>query len=82
MAWIDEVEPHEAQGKLKDLYERIGSRTGGKIANILRVHSLHPAALEAHLNLYETIMLGESGITRAQREMIAVAVSGANSCVY
>jgi uncharacterized peroxidase-related enzyme len=82
MPWIKVVEPQDAQGKLNDLYTRIGARTGGAVANILKVHSLHPEALEAHLNLYETIMFGQSGLSRGQREMIAVAVSSTNSCKY
>jgi len=82
MSWIKEVEVKNAKGKLKDLYERIGSRTKGNVANILKVHSLHPDAMEAHLSLYETIMFGESGLSRSQREMIAVVVSSTNSCEY
>lgn len=82
VAWIKQIEENEAQGKLKELYNRITSRTKGRVANILKVHSLHPDALEAHLNLYETLMFGESGLSRAQREMIAVVVSSANSCKY
>ncbi len=82
MAWIEEIEVKEASGKLRELYNRITARTKGNVANILKVHSLHPEAMEAHLNLYETIMFGESGLSRAQREMIAVVVSNANKCHY
>ena len=52
------------------------------MANILASHSLNPAALEAHLALYRTIMFGESGLSRAEREAIAVCVSAANECHY
>ncbi len=82
MAWIKEIEVNEASGKLKELYTRITARTKGNVANILKVHSLHPEVMEAHLNLYETIMFGESGLSRAQREMIAVVVSNSNKCHY
>ena len=82
MAWIKEIEASKAEGKLKDIYKRIGKRTNGNVANILKVHSLHPDAMEAHLNLYETIMFGKSGLSRAQREMIAIVVSSANNCHY
>lgn len=82
MAWIKVTEVSEAEGKLKKLYSEISARTSGKVANILKVHSLHPDAMEAHLNLYKTIMFGESGLTRTQREMIAVVVSSANECEY
>lgn len=52
------------------------------MANILASHSLNPAALEAHLGLYRTIMFGESPLSRVEREAIAVAVSAANDCHY
>lgn len=82
MAWIKQIEENEAQGKLRELYKRIANRSKKGVANILKVHSLNPDALEAHLNLYETLMFGDSGLSRKQREMIAVAVSSANSCKY
>jgi alkylhydroperoxidase family enzyme len=53
-----------------------------EMAHILASHSLNPAALEAHLGLYRTIMFGESPLSRAEREAIAVAVSAANDCHY
>ncbi len=82
MPWIKEISKENATGKLKDLYQRITGRTGNEVANILKVHSIHPDVMEAHLNLYEQIMFGESGLTRSQREMIAVVVSSTNACEY
>jgi uncharacterized peroxidase-related enzyme len=81
MAWIRFVEEEEATGKLKEFYEHI-RRTRGKIANILKVQSLNPEALKAHLDLYLTLMFGKSGLTRIQREMIATVVSVTNNCDY
>jgi len=81
MAWIKEIDIEKAEGKLKEVYGRILKRTDN-VANILKVHSLNPEVLEAHLNLYETVMFGESNLSRAQREMIAVVVSNANACDY
>ncbi len=58
-------------------------RTAGRqSANILDAHGLNPEALRAHLVLYRTIMYGESGLSRVEREAIAVAVSAANECHY
>ncbi|MDY0235117.1 MAG: carboxymuconolactone decarboxylase family protein [Gudongella sp.] len=82
MSWIKEINENDAVGKLKTLYVRITGRTQSNVANILKVHSIHPDAMEAHLNLYETIMFGPSGLSRSQREMIAVVVSSTNSCHY
>jgi alkylhydroperoxidase family enzyme len=52
------------------------------LANVLACHSLNPKALKAHVTLYQTIMFGESPLTRSEREAIAVAVSAANDCHY
>ncbi len=83
MAFIKMIPENEAEGKLKDLYNLItNGKAAGKVAHILKVHSLHPDAMEAHLNLYRTIMFGPSGLSRAQREMIATTVSATNDCVY
>jgi len=54
----------------------------GKISNILKVHSLNPDAMGNHLELYMTLMFGKSGLSRAERESIAVVVSAANDCAY
>ena len=50
--------------------------------DVLASHSLNPEALEAHLALYRTIMFGPSGLSRAEREAMAVCVSAANDCHY
>jgi alkylhydroperoxidase family enzyme len=58
-------------------------RTAGrKLANILDSHSLNADALRTHTALYRTVMFGSSGLTRAERELMAVAVSAANGCHY
>lgn len=81
MAWIKTVDETEAGGLLSEIYEQV-SRERGKIANIIRVHSLNPSAMKAHLDLYMAVMFGESGLSRPEREMIAVVVSAANRCEY
>lgn len=81
MSWIDEVEVADADGKLAEIYaELIGKR--GKVSNILKVHSLNPDAMGNHLDLYMTLMFGRSGLSRAEREAIAVVVSATNECAY
>ena len=58
-------------------------RTAGrKLANILDSHSLNADALRAHTALYRTVMNGPSGLTRGERELMAVTVSAANDCHY
>jgi len=81
MSWIEEVEVSEADGKLAASYAALIEQRG-KVSNILKVHSLNPDALGAHLDLYMTIMFGKSGLSRAEREAIAVVVSASNDCEY
>lgn len=50
--------------------------------HVLASHSLNPEALAAHHHLYRVVMFGPSGLSRAEREAMAVAVSAANDCHY
>lgn len=81
MSWIDEVEVDDADGRLAEIYAELVKKRG-KVANILKVHSLNPEAMGNHLDLYMTLMFGSSGLSRAEREAIAVVVSATNECDY
>jgi len=79
MSWIEEIEVSEAEGKLAEMYAAL-IKQRGKISNILKVHSLNPDAMGNHLDLYMTLMFGKSGLSRAEREAVAVVVSANNDC--
>jgi uncharacterized peroxidase-related enzyme len=81
MALIDTIDEADATGDLAALYDDIIS-SRGKLANILKIHSLNPQVLEAHLELYDAVLFGRSPLRRAEREAIAVVVSAANGCAY
>ena len=81
MTWIKVIEENESQGELKKVYEEI-QKSRGKVANILKSHSLNPGALKAHLDLYLILMFGDSPLNSEEREMLAVCVSSANNCNY
>ena len=81
MAWIAEIDEREAEGLLKDQYSKLKESWGG-IDNILKIHSLNPESLAAHVQLYKTVMFGKSPIPRIDREMIALMVSSINQCHY
>jgi uncharacterized peroxidase-related enzyme len=81
MAWIKVVEPEEATGALKQEYDAASERAG-KVFNILKVQSLNPLALQASMQMYRATMFGPSGLSRAEREMLATVVSWANHCFY
>ena len=78
MARIRMIESREAKGKLAGLYKRFK----GNMPNILKVQSLNPPSLEAHLRYYKVIMFGSSPLNRAMREKIATVVSAVNGCHY
>jgi uncharacterized peroxidase-related enzyme len=52
------------------------------VPNVLRVYAIRPRHLQLWNAFYDDLMRGESGLTKAQREMIAVVVSTANRCHY
>ncbi len=54
----------------------------GMVPNVLRAYALRPEKLRMFSRMYNELMLGESGLSKLEREMIAVAVSAANRCYY
>jgi alkylhydroperoxidase family enzyme len=50
--------------------------------NIIQVHRVNPAVMRQHYDLYVQLMHKASPLTRVQREMVAVVVSGLNECHY
>jgi alkylhydroperoxidase family enzyme len=71
----------EATGLTKREYEA-AVRRAGRVWNIVSIQSQMPEVMRDSLRLYRTIMFGDSPLTRAQREMIAVVTSSANDCFY
>ncbi len=54
----------------------------GFVPNVLLAYAFDNAKLESFVALYNDLMLGESGLSKLEREMIAVAVSSQNRCYY
>ena len=81
MAFIGYIPSEDAEGLLKELYERY-SDDSGALDNILRIHGPNPRSLRDHVELYAHLMRGPSSLSRIQREMIAVSVSAENECFY
>lgn len=52
------------------------------LAHVLRVQASDEKLLRAHLGLYRHVMFGSSGLSRSERETIAVVVSRLNECFY
>ncbi len=54
----------------------------GLVPNVLRAYAFDNAKLKAFIAMSDDLMLGDSGLTKTEREMIAVAVSAVNHCHY
>jgi uncharacterized peroxidase-related enzyme len=54
----------------------------GFVPNVLAAYAFDMAKLEAFVAMYNDLMLAPSGLSKLEREMIAVAVSSYNRCYY
>lgn len=63
-------------------YFDICSNKLGLIPNVLQAYAFDIDKLNAFTALYNDVMLAESGLSKLEREMIAVAVSSINKCYY
>jgi uncharacterized peroxidase-related enzyme len=54
----------------------------GLVPNVLKAYSFDETKLRAFTDMYNDLMLSDSGLTKLEREMIAVAVSSVNHCFY
>lgn len=81
MSWIRTIPPEDASGALARLYDE-ARRRAGRVFQIVRAMSLSPRVLEASMAFYVQVMFARGGLTRAQREMLAVVVSRTNGCHY
>lgn len=79
--WIQTVSEEEATGRVAQHYQAARERAG-KVFQIIKIMSLRPAQLDASMAVYRAVMFGSSGLSRAEREMVATIVSSVNHCHY
>jgi uncharacterized peroxidase-related enzyme len=65
-----------------DAYFRKCQEKLGFVPNVLLAYAFDMAKLETFVAFYNDLMLGPSGLSKLEREMIAVAVSSQNRCYY
>src|SRR5881227_4137109 len=74
--------------KLEDLPGDIRARIlevqekAGFIPNVFLTLAHRPDEFRAFFAYHDALMLRDTGLTKAEREMIVVATSGANDCLY
>ena len=67
----------EMEGYFAKCQEKLGF-----VPNVLAAYAFDNAKLEAFVAMYNDLMLAPSGLSKLEREMIAVAVSSHNKCYY
>jgi uncharacterized peroxidase-related enzyme len=73
---VDPLPPETAK------YFAICEEKLGLVPNVLRAYAFDIDKLNSFAALYNDLMLAESGLTKLEREMIAVVVSSVNRCYY
>jgi len=66
---------------MRDYFAKCDEKIGF-VPNVLRAYAHDNAKLEAFAAFYNDLMLGPSGLSKLEREMIAVVVSSQNRCYY
>ena len=81
LCWLRIPAEDEVAAGVKELWAKPLEKLGF-VPNVLRVYAIRPRHLELWNQFYDELMRGDSGLTKAQREMIAVVVSTVNRCHY
>ena len=76
------IEPEAALSERQEKYFGICQEKLGFVPNVLKSYGFNPVKLQAFMDMYNDLMLGDSGLSKLEREMIAVAVSSINHCYY
>ena len=73
--------PEPLPDDVRELFDKCVAKLG-LVPNVLLAYAHRPEKLRAFSQMYNDLMLGESGLSKLEREMIAVAVSSQNRCWY
>ncbi|MEX2139438.1 MAG: carboxymuconolactone decarboxylase family protein [Pirellulales bacterium] len=79
MPRLKAIQPAEATGPLKQIYDDLTAKTG-RVVNIFQGMANSPAALRAYLSM--SAALAEGALSRQDREAVYLAVSQNNGCDY
>ncbi|MDH3743249.1 MAG: carboxymuconolactone decarboxylase family protein, partial [Hyphomicrobiales bacterium] len=80
--WIDHIPYADAEGRLRQLYDRIKG-PDDNVDNIMLAHSLRPHTMEGHMTLYKYVLHHSANtLDKWYLEAIGVYVSLINKCDY
>jgi uncharacterized peroxidase-related enzyme len=74
-------DPAELDDDLQAIWKKCVEKLGF-VPNVYSTYSLKPQRLRHFMAMYNEIMLSPSGLSKLEREMIAVVVSSVNRCYY
>ncbi|AHM04686.1 hypothetical protein roselon_02355 [Roseibacterium elongatum DSM 19469] len=77
----DLPDPSEMDEDMQRYFEICAEKLG-LVPNVLRTFSFNQEKLRNFAAYYNTLMLAPSGLSKLEREMVAVVVSSANRCFY
>ena len=77
-----ELEPEAPESDATKAYFAKCEEKLGLVPNVLKAYAFDEKKLRAFTDMYNDLMLGASGLSKLEREMIAVAVSSVNHCYY
>jgi uncharacterized peroxidase-related enzyme len=75
------LEPAEPSEATRTYFDKCVEKLG-LVPNVLWAYAFDEKKLRAFTEMYNELMLGDSGLSKLEREMIAVAVSSVNHCYY
>lgn len=78
---LEEIPRDELDADLKKYLDTCDEKLGF-VPNVLRAYAFDNVKLRAFNDFYDDLMLGDSGLSKLEREMIAVVVSAENRCYY
>ncbi len=81
MPFVKTVPYNEAVGETKAVYDQM-LQARGLISNVISVSSLRPHLMKTLRAHSDSVMRTESGLTPAERQMVATVVSATNKCQY
>ncbi len=80
MTFIHTIGDDAAEGAVAKVYQK--AKAEGGVHETTRLLSLWPEAMVMEGRRYQTVMLDETDLSRAEKEMIATVVSAKNHCTY
>jgi uncharacterized peroxidase-related enzyme len=81
ISFLPVPQPRRLPAEIQELMAKLEERAG-HVPNVVRAYAFRPERFLRWWKHYQTVMRADSGVTHAEREMIAVTVSGINKCEY